>query len=100
MKRRPKLAKKQEVQTIVFAGRVYLVKRYFTGDFRGTCRGSLSKSALFTVTDAMKSSLAIGDEIEIPFVHAEFIPALCEDLRGESREEFERDRFGTAGGVR
>jgi hypothetical protein len=54
----------------------------------------------------MKSTLQVDDEIEIPFVHAEFIPALVQDIKkvvderprsGESREEFERDRMGEGG---
>jgi hypothetical protein len=89
-------------------GRIYLVKRYYTGDFRAKCCESLATSVRLKVTDPMHSTLEQNAEIEIPFVHAEFIPALVQDIKktiearaaGESREEFERDRFGQSGGSR
>jgi hypothetical protein len=88
-------------------GRVYLVKRYYTGDFRAKCCESLQKSVRLKVTDPMKTEFEVGAEIEIPFVHAEFIPAIVEDFKkpvterpGYTRSEFERDRFGESGGSR
>jgi hypothetical protein len=91
-------------------GRIYLVKRYYTGDFRARCCDSLMKSVRLKVTDPMKTTLQVDDEIEVPFVHAEFIPALVQDLKQTiaarpspastptySREEFERDRAGEGG---
>lgn len=90
-------------------GRIYLVKRYYTGDFRAKCCESLEKSVRLKVTDPMNTTLEQNAELEIPFVHAEFIPALVQDIKkivderpggGESRAEFERDRFGQSGGSR
>lgn len=61
-------------------GRIYLVKHYHTGDFRAKCCDSLLKTVRLKVTDPMSTSLQVGDELEIPFVHAEFIPALVQDI--------------------
>jgi hypothetical protein len=47
----------------------------------------------------MRSTLAIGDEIEIPFVHAEFIPAIVEEFKKPIEERsFNRDQFSEGGG--
>lgn len=62
-------------------GRIYLVKRYHTGDFRAKCCDSLLKSVRLKVTDPMKTSLQVDDEMEIPFVHAEFIPSIVEEFK-------------------
>jgi hypothetical protein len=76
-------------------GRIYLVKRYYTGDFRARCCDSLERSVRLKVTDPMKSAtLKVDDEIEIPFVHAEFIPAIVEKFRSA---EFERERVRESG---
>jgi hypothetical protein len=52
----------------------------------------------------MKTSLQVDEEIEVPFVHGEFIPALVQDIKKivesrpeYSRAEFERDRAGEGG---
>ena len=62
-------------------GRVYAVKNYYTGDFRARCCESLLRSVRLKVTDPMRSTLQVNDEIEIPFVHAEFIPAIVEEFK-------------------
>lgn len=67
-------------------GRIYVVKGYHTGDFRAKCCDSLARCARLKVTDPMRSGLRVDDEVEIPFVHAEFLPAIVEDMRGPSRE--------------
>jgi hypothetical protein len=69
-------------------GRVYVVKRYYTGDFRARCCESLDRSVRLKVTDPMRSNVAIGDELEIPFVHAEFIPAIVEEYKKPHEERF------------
>jgi hypothetical protein len=79
MKRQPSRIEKPAF--VLAIGRVYLVKRYHTGDFRGKCCDSLKFSAKFKVTDPMKSALAVGDELEISFKLAEFIPAIVEDFK-------------------
>ena len=87
-------------------GRIYRVKGYWTGDFRAKCCDSLLKTVKLKVTDPMNTTLQVDDELEVAFAHAEFLPALIEhfqkpiEQRGESREEFERDRFGQSGGAR
>jgi hypothetical protein len=105
MKQKSKLKRPFKPQLVLAIGRVYLITRYHTGDFRGECYASLELSAQFKVTDPMKSTLQVGDEIEIPFQLAEFLPAIIEQFQKPiqerpeySREEFERDRFGEAGG--
>jgi hypothetical protein len=72
---------KEKPKVTLVVGRIYLVKRYYTGDFRARCCDSLLRSVRLKVTDPMKSSLQVDDEIEIPFVHAEFIPALVQDIK-------------------
>jgi hypothetical protein len=67
-------------------GRVYVVKGYYTGDFRARCCESLLRSARLKVTDPMRSTLQVDDEIEIPFVHADFVPAIVEEFQ-KPREE-------------
>lgn len=108
MKKKQAFKGKREKPILTLAvGRIYLVTRYWTGDFRAKCCESLFKTVKLKVTDPMKSSLKPGDELEIPFVHAEFIPAIVQDFKKitadrpeYSRAEFERDRFGESGGVR
>jgi hypothetical protein len=110
VRRRKKPTKPEKPQLTLAIGRIYLVKRYHTGDFRAKCCESLEKSVRLKVTDPMNSTLEQNAEIEIPFVHAEFIPALVQDLKQTiaarpspastptySREEFERDRAGEGG---
>jgi hypothetical protein len=71
----------QKPKLTLAIGRIYLVKRYYTGDFRARCCESLDRSVRLKVTDPMKTTLQVDDEIEIPFVHADFIPALVQDLK-------------------
>lgn len=79
-------------------GRTYVVKGYHTGDFRAKCCDSLGRSARLKVTDPMRSSLSVDDEIEIPFVHAEFIPAIVEDFQKPIAQRFGGKRDATYGG--
>ena len=71
----------QKPKLTLTVGRIYLVKRYYTGDFRARCCDSLATSVRLKVTDPMKTSLQVDEEIEIPFVHGEFIPALVQDIK-------------------
>lgn len=98
MRRKKKRIEKPKFTLAI--GRIYLVTRYHTGDFRARCCDSLLKSVRLKVTDPMSSNLYVDQEIEIPFVYAEFLPAVMEKYqgRGESREEFERDRLAGFGG--
>lgn len=66
---------------VLVVGHIYLVRGYHTGDFRAKCCDSLLKTVRLKVTDPMKAALQVDDEIEIPFVHAEFIPALVQDVQ-------------------
>jgi len=68
-------------ELVLAIGRLYLVTRFHTGDFRGRCLESLFRSARFEVTDPMKSSLHLCDQIEIPFKHAEFLPVVIEQFQ-------------------
>jgi hypothetical protein len=79
-------------------GRIYVVKGYHTGDFRAKCCDSLTKTARLKVTDAMRSSLHVDDEIEIPFVHAEFLPSIVEQFQKPIAERFGGKRDATYGG--
>lgn len=80
MRRNSKPKRAEKPQLVLAIGRVYLVTRYHTGDFRGKCCDSLKFSAKFKVTDPMKSTLAIDDELEISFKLAEFLPAIIDDF--------------------
>ncbi len=86
MSRKKKPSVVQKPALVLAVGRIYLVKRYYTGDFRARCCDSLLKTARLKVTDPMNSSVQVDDELEIPFVHAEFIPALVVDFTGPSRD--------------
>lgn len=66
-------------------GRVYAVKGYWTGEFRGECRESRNVDALMRVTDPMKTELNVGDDLEIAFTLAEFMPAIVEDFQPAKR---------------
>jgi len=81
MRQSSKFKRPTKAEFVLTIGRVYLVKRYHTGDFRAKCCESLKFSAKFKVTDPLKSTLAIDDELEISFKLAEFIPAIVEDFR-------------------
>jgi hypothetical protein len=84
-----------EKQLTLVVGRIYLVKRYYTGDFRARCCESLDKSVRLKVTDPMKTTLQVDEEIEVPFVHADFIPALVQDIKKVIDERpAERYRIG------
>jgi hypothetical protein len=86
-------------QCVLVVGRIYVVKRYYTGDFRAKCCDSLDRSARLKVTDPMRSTLQVDDEIEIPFVHAEFIPAIVEEFKKPIEERsFNRDQFSQGRG--
>jgi hypothetical protein len=86
MKRRNKPSVVEKPKFVLAIGRVYLVTRYYTGDFRGKCCDSLKRSAKFKVTDPMRSTLQVDDEIEVPFVHGEFLPAIVEDFKRASKD--------------
>jgi hypothetical protein len=96
VKSRPYKGKTPQKPKLVLAvGRIYLVRRYYTGDFRAKCCESRFQSVRLKVTDPMKTSLQVDDELEIPFVHAEFIPALVEEFKKPIAErEFNRYRIG------
>jgi hypothetical protein len=79
---------KEKPQKSLTIGRVYVVKRYYTGDFRARCCESLLRTVRLKVTDPMKSTLQVGDELEIPFVHAEFISAIVEEYKNPVEERF------------
>jgi hypothetical protein len=84
---------KEKPKFTLTIGRVYAVKGYYTGDFRARCCESLGRSARLKVTDPMKSTLQVDDEIEIPFVHADFIPAIVEEFKKPVEDRF-RYRIG------
>jgi hypothetical protein len=62
-------------------GRIYLVKGYWTGNFRAKCCDSLALTAKVKVTDPMNTELNIDDEMEISFANAEFLPAVLEEFQ-------------------
>ena len=80
--------KKTAPKLVLAVGRIYLVRGYHIGDFRARCCDSLERSVRLKVTDPMKTSLQVDDELEIPFVHAEFIPALVEDFKKPITERY------------
>jgi hypothetical protein len=88
--KKSKKKKPEKPKLMLVIGRIYLVKRYYTGDFRAKCCDSLERSVRLKVTDPMSSTVAIGDELEIPFVHAEFIPAVVVEFQKPVEQPFQR----------
>jgi hypothetical protein len=83
--RRNRFKKKQKAavaKLVLEIGRVYLVQRYHTGNFRGKVIATGALTANLQVVDAMKTELTVGSLIDVWLCHAEFTATVFEQFQG------------------
>jgi hypothetical protein len=84
-KRRNRFKKKNKAaipRLVLEIGRVYLVTKYHTGNFRGKVIATGNQTASLQVVDAMKTELQVGALLDVWLCHAEFTATVFEQFQG------------------